>query len=86
MLKEGPEEGATGWSPIGRHPRRRESTKDNTVIVKVDDNCKLEYLRSAIASVQPRRVRGGRSHARVRPSHLIRVHTSESNRTIECIA
>lgn len=27
------------------------STKEHTVIVKVDDNCKLEFSRSAIASV-----------------------------------
>ena len=27
------------------------STKEKTVIVKVDDNCKLEFLRSAIATV-----------------------------------
>jgi preprotein translocase subunit YajC len=27
------------------------STKENTVIVKVDENCKLEFSRSAIATV-----------------------------------
>ena len=28
------------------------STKENTVIVKVDENCKLEFSRSAISSVE----------------------------------
>ncbi len=28
------------------------SVKDNTVIVKVDENCKLEFNRSAISSVE----------------------------------
>lgn len=28
------------------------SVKDNTVIVKVDDNCKIEFNRSAISSVE----------------------------------
>jgi preprotein translocase subunit YajC len=28
------------------------STKEHTVIIRVDDNCKLEFSRSAIASVQ----------------------------------
>ena len=28
------------------------STKEKTVIVKVDDNCKIEFSRSAIAGVE----------------------------------
>ena len=28
------------------------STKEKTVVVKVDDNCKIEFSRSAIANVE----------------------------------
>jgi len=39
------------------------SVKDNTVIVKVDDTCKLEFLRSAISTVVSREDEGAEKAA-----------------------
>jgi preprotein translocase subunit YajC len=40
------------------------AVKETTVVVKADDNCRLEFSRSAIASVQPEAKEGGKESAK----------------------